>query len=262
MNFITKYTTLLLLPISALVSAEALTVEQIISKANIASYYAGDDGRAEARMMIVDQNGNKQMRQFSILRKDIEDEGQQKMLVIFSRPTDVKGTVFSVEKHIKQDDNRWLYLPALDLVKRISAGDKRTSFVGSHFYYEDVSGRNPNEDNFTLSETTDKLYILDATPKDPTSVEFAHYQVKIDKTTFIPLEATYFDQNNKAIRKMTVKKTQSIQGYETVVHSRIEQLSDGSFTEMQFRNVEYNLQLPAQIFTERSLRNPPIKWLK
>ncbi len=37
-------------------------------------------------------------------------------------------------------------LPDLDLVKRIAAGDKRTSFVGSHFLYEDISGRAVQED--------------------------------------------------------------------------------------------------------------------
>ncbi len=112
-------------------------VDALIKHAEKVAYYAGEDGRSQARMMIVDAQGRKQMRQFTILRKDVEDNGDQKMMVFFSRPTDVKDTVFRVEKHasVNQDDDRWLYLPALDLVKRISAGDKRTSFVGSHFFY-------------------------------------------------------------------------------------------------------------------------------
>jgi len=243
-------------------NAYALTVKEIISRANIASYYAGNDGRAEARMMIVDKNGNKQLRQFSILRQDIEDEGQQNMLVFFSRPTDVKGTVFRVEKHINQEDNRWLYLPALDLVKRISAGDKRTSFVGSHFFYEDVSGRSPALDTFTLLDSSEQFYVLKAVPNNPETVEFSYYQVHIDKNTFIPMTITYFNHNDKAFRKMTVKKTRNIQGFTTVIHSRMDYLSDGSFTEMQFRNVKYNLGIPNTIFSERSLRNPPNNWIK
>ena len=242
--------------------AEQLSVADIISRANIAAYYAGDDGSAQARMMIVDKNGNKQLRQFTILRQDIENEGRQNMLVVFSRPTDVKGTVFRVEKHIEQDDNRWLYLPALDLVKRISAGDKRTSFVGSHFFYEDVSGRSPQQDNFELLTTTKQHYVIQGTPKVPETVEFAYYQSKIDKQTFIPMEVIYYNAKQQAIRQVTVKKTQEIQGYTTVVHSRIEQLSDGSYTEMQFRKVKYNINFPDSIFTERSLRNPPPKWLR
>lgn len=243
-------------------SVQAITVNEIIDKSNLASYYSGDDGRAQARMVIVDANGNKQMRQFTILRKDKADLGDQEMLVFFSRPTDVKGTVFRVTKKVNSDDDRWLYLPALDLVKRISAGDKRTSFVGAHFYYEDVSGRNPAEDNFTLLSDKNDSYVIKAVPKNPQSVEYAYYHATIDKKTYLPMLVEYFDSKNNVMRKMQVLKVKEIQGIPTVLKSKITQMNDGSYTEMQFRNVKYNLGLPASLFSERSLRNPPKAWLK
>jgi outer membrane lipoprotein-sorting protein len=243
-------------------AADLKDVNAIIDSANLAAYYAADDGRAEARMVIVDASGNKQMRQFTILRKDQQDLGNQDILVFFSRPSDVKGTVFRVTKKVKSDDDRWLYLPALDLVKRISAGDKRTSFVGAHFFYEDVSGRNPQEDSFELIKTDDKYYQLKAIPKDANSVEFTSYTINIDKKTFLPMQVTYFNKKGKAIRTMEVLKVKNIQGYPTVMHSKITQLSDHSYTEMQFRKVSYDVGLPDSIFSERSLRNPPKKWLK
>jgi len=240
----------------------SVDVQDIINKSNLASYYAGDDGSAQARMIIVDAKGNKQMRQFTILRKDQEDLGNQDMLVFFSRPTDVQGTVFRVTKKVKADDDRWLYLPALDLVKRISAGDKRTSFVGAHFYYEDVSGRNPAEDNFTLISIDDDSYLIKAEPKDSSTVEYAYYQLAIDKETYLPMQAKYFDAQNKLIREMQVLSVKVIDGFPTVLHAKMTQLHDGSYTEMQFRNVKYNVGLPDSIFSERSLRTPPKAWLK
>lgn len=239
-----------------------LNVKQIIDKANLAAYYVGDDGSAQARMIIVDENGQKQMRQFTILRQDEKDLGDQNMLVFFSRPSNVKGTVFRVEKHIEQDDNRWLYLPALDLVKRISAGDKRTSFVGSHFFYEDVSGRNPNEDTFTLISENKDNYVLNAVPKNKQSVEFSSYTVTISKSNFLPVESIYFNQNKQAVRKMTVLDVKNIAGNPTVIKSRITDLSNNSYTEMQFRKVKYDIGLPKNIFSERSMRTPPKAWLK
>ena len=241
---------------------DLVDANEIITKANLASYYSADDGSAQARMIIVDAQGNKQMRQFTILRKDQADLGDQDMLVFFSRPTDVKGTVFRVVKKVKGDDDRWLYLPALDLVKRISAGDKRTSFVGAHFFYEDVSGRNPAEDNFTLLTTDDKFYTLKAQPKDKNSVEFDHYIVNVDKSTFLPMHVDYFNSQGKKTRTLEVLKTKIIDSFTPVMHSKITQHSDGSYTEMQFRKVKYNLGLPDNVFSERSLRNPPKKWLK
>lgn len=242
--------------------AQELSAEQIIDKANFAAYYAGNDGSAQARMIIVDENGQKQMRQFIILRQDEKDLGDQNMLVFFSRPSNVKGTVFRVEKHTKQDDNRWLYLPALDLVKRISAGDKRTSFVGSHFFYEDVSGRNPNEDSFSLLSEDENSYTIKALPKNKHSVEFNYYVINISKNNFLPTESTYFNESNQPIRKMTVLNVKDVAGNATVMKSRITDLTNNSYTEMQFRKVKYDIGLPKNIFSERSMRTPPKAWLK
>lgn len=260
-----RFSTLMVLFTTTALYANAKDLDnpnEIITNANLASYYAADDGRTEARMKIVDANGNKQLRQFTVLRKDAEDLGDQDMLVIFSRPTDIKGTVFRVAKKINSDDNRWLYLPALDLVKRISAGDKRTSFVGTHFFYEDISGRNPNQDNFTLESVNNQYYILKGEPKNPQSVEFSYYVAQIDKASFLPMKVNYFNAKNEKTREMEVLKTRLIDGFTTVMHSKITQLSDNSYTEMKFRKVTYNLGLPDNVFSDRSLRTPPKKWLK
>lgn len=258
----------LLLSLAALVAfsqtvAAEVDVQALIKKAELAAYYAGNDGRAEARMRIVDAQGRKQLRQFTILRKDVEDNGDQRMIVFFSRPTDVKNTVFRVEKHTaaNQDDDRWLYLPALDLVKRISAGDKRTSFVGSHFYYEDVSGRAINEDNFTLDSEDEQFYVLKAVPKNVSSVEFTHYVVSIDKKTFLPIKIDFFKDDTNYRRVETVQ-VEEIGGFPTVVRSKVSDLNSGGYTLMEFRNIQYDVGLPDNVFSERSLRTPPQKWLK
>ncbi|WNO08487.1 outer membrane lipoprotein-sorting protein [Teredinibacter sp. KSP-S5-2] len=243
-------------------TAAELTADQIVEKANLASYYAGADGRSQARMKIVDSQGRSQLRQFTILRKDIEDAGKQDFLVVFSRPADVRGTVFLVKKNPADDDNRWLYLPGLDLVKRISAGDKRTSFVGSHYFYEDVSGRAPIQDNHELVRQDDSHYYLKHTPKDKNSVEFSYYETAIDKSTFLPMKIDYFDENKKPIRSVEVDTVETVKGYPTVTQSKITDHKSGGYTLMQFRFMDYDLGIEESIFSERSLRNPPQKWLE
>lgn len=245
-------------------SSTEITAEQIISKAELAAYYAGNDGKTQARMMIIDEQERRQVRQFTILRKDVEDGGDQKMLVFFSRPADVSGMVFRVEKHndVSTDDDRWLYLPGLDLVKRISAGDKRTSFVGSHFFYEDVSGRSTKVDNFELLEQTDQRYILKATPKVASDVEFSYYKIQIDKNSYLPMLIEFYDASNTLYRKVETLETEMISGYVTVTKSKISDLKTGGYTLMEFRNISYDIGLPDSIFTERSLRTPPIEWLR
>ena len=234
---------------------------EIVERANIASYYAGDDGRSAARMMIVDGD-NRQRRQFTLLRKDINDGGEQRYLVVFSRPADIRGTVFRVEKRIGEGDDRWLYLPALDLVKRIAAGDKRTSFVGSHFYYEDISGRSIDLDDHQLVETTDEHYRIESTPKDPSNVEFARYLTWVDRETLLPMRTDYQRDSGEVFRRMEVTRVETIDGYPTGTEMRMSDLDSGGYTVTQFRFSEYNVGLPDDIFSERSLRNPPRDWLQ
>jgi len=233
-------------------------VNAIVNKANIMAYYQGDDGKAKVKMTITDKKGQTRLREFVILRKDIKEGGDQNFYVYFLKPSDVREMVFMVHKYsdVTKDDDRWLYLPALDLVKRIAAGDKRTSFVGSDFLYEDVSGRNLAEDTHELTDTTDKFYIVKNTPQKPDTVEFIYFNVSIDRGTFIPMKMEFFDKNNRLYRVIESQKIETIEGFPTVVKSLVSDLNTGSKTEMEFGEVKYNIGL-GDIFTERYLRKPP-----
>ena len=244
-------------------AAETLTdADEIVARANHAAYYAGDDGRSEVRMIITDGQGRQQRRQFTVLRRDVVDGADQQFLVVFSQPSDVRNTVFLVHKHIDRDDDRWLYLPGLDLVKRISAGDKRTSFVGAHYFYEDVSGRRPSDDSHMLVETTDEHYVLRHVPVDPQSVEFANYTTWIDRNTFLPMKIEYQNAAGTLYRRVDVLEVEDIDGHPTVTTSRVSDLVGGGTTDMQFRYIAYDIGLPEQAFTERSLRTPAREYLE
>jgi Outer membrane lipoprotein-sorting protein len=235
---------------------------EIVNRANLASYYAGNDGRSEARMIIRDAAGREQRRQFTVLRRNVEPGGDQDFLVVFSQPSDVRNTAYLVRKHAGADDDRWLYLPGLDLVRRVSAGDKRTSFVGAHYFYEDVSGRGPDEDTHELVDTTESQYVLRHRPKDPSTVEFVSYETWIDRETFLPMKIDYTNAAGEIYRRVEVLRVEDIEGYPTVTLSRVSDLSGGGQTDMQFRNIDYDLGLEESVFTERSLRNPPRQWLE
>lgn len=242
------------------------SVNEIVQKANHTSYYQGKDGRAQVSMTITDNQGRKRSRRFTLLRLNdntVDTDGNQKFYIYFHRPADVNKTVFMVWKNINKDDDRWLYLPALDLLKRIAASDERTSFVGSNFFYEDVSGRNISEDIHELVETTKNYYVLKNRPKNPETVEFSYYKVWIHRKTFIPVKIEYYDKSsNKKYRIYEALKVDTVQGYPTVIQSRMKDLRTKSETVISYSKVKYNVGLPEDIFTERYLRNPPKKYLR
>ena len=242
-------------------SGQDLTdVDEIVRRANLAAYYAGDDGSARVRMTITDAQGRSRTRDFAIVRRDVADGGDQDYAVLFSRPADLRNTVFLVRKHVGSDDDRWLYLPGLDLVNRIAAGDKRTSFVGSHFVYEDVSGRGLEADLHELVETTDTHYVVKNTPLDG-GADFTHWTVWIDKETLLPTRMDYVDETGEVYRRIEALEVEEIGGHPTVTTMRVQDLRSGGETVSEFSNVRYDLGIPEDVFTERTLRNPPRRWL-
>ncbi len=237
-------------------------VNTIVGKANNASYYGGDDGKARVKMVMTSASGSERSREFTILRKDKTDGGDQLFYIYFHKPGDVKKTVFLVHKKVDGDDDRWLYLPALDLVKRIAASDKRTSFVGSHFFYEDVSGRNLTEDEHVLEETTEDSYVISNTPKDPGSVEFSSYKMWVDKQTYLPMKAEYLDKQGELYRVVEALEVEEVGGIPTVTKARVKDIPSGGATVMNFSGVKYDVGLDESIFTERYLRKPPRKYIR
>jgi outer membrane lipoprotein-sorting protein len=239
-----------------------MSADDIAARASHMAYYQGKDGSSLANMVITDAQGRTRQRQMTILRFNIADNGDQKYYVYFYKPSDVKGMAYIVWKHPDRDDDRWLYLPALDLVRRVASSDKRSSFAGTNFLYEDVSGRSVGLDKHELVSEEEDSYLIKNTPKDADQVEFSYYQVRVDKKDFIPLKAEYYDKEGKLYRTVEAAEVKDVQGYPTIVKMVVSDLNSGSSTVADFSDVSYGVGLKDGIFTERYLRNPPAQWIK
>ena len=180
----------------------------------------------------------------------------------FRRPADVDNTTFLVWKKPGKDDDRWLYLPALDLVKRVSSADKRSSFVGSNFFYEDVSGRHVEAYDHKLLEANKTYYIIESTPKDKASVEFASSKMWIHRDSSVVVKVEYRDEKGEVYRTYEALAVEKVQGYPTVTKARMKDLRSKSETNVTYSEVAYDLDLPDDIFTERYLRRAPRKYMK
>ncbi|WP_054689410.1 outer membrane lipoprotein-sorting protein [Desulfosarcina cetonica] len=244
------------------------TADEIIHKANHMALYQGVDTQSKVSLTITDKQGRMRKRAFSSLRKNDDNlDRNQKYYTFFQAPADVRKMTFMVHKHadLEEDDDRWLYMPSLDLVKRIAASDKRTSFVGSDFLYEDISGRSPKDDFHELVDTTEEYYVIKNTPKKPDTVEFAHYIAHIDKKSFLPMKIEFFKNDGRAYRVIESLQVDAIKAkqngrpviYPTVTVSMAKNLESGSTTKMTVSDVRYNVGIRDDIFSERYLRRPP-----
>lgn len=200
-----------------------------------------------------------------MLRLDLEEGGNQKYYTYFKKPSDISRMTFMVHKTAEGNDARWIYIPAVDLIKPISADDKNSSFVGSDFTYEDVSGRHWTEDNHSLLEETEldgrAVYKIESIPREAYK-GFAKKISYIDKENFMPLKEEYFDKKGKQTRQFTAEKIEEIDGITTITVRRMDNLKKKSYTTVSFASIEYNVGLKEDIFTERFLKNPPRKYIK
>jgi hypothetical protein len=190
----------------------------------------------------------------------------------FHQPPDVRRMAFLVWKYPDKEDDRWVYVPALDLVRRVAASDARSSFVGSDFTYEDVSGRDVGSDTHRLladERVGDKdCYVVESVPKEP--VDYVRRVSWIDKTTFLPLKEEYYDLQEELVRVFSADKIEEIavgEGEErkifpTVTRRTMKDVKTWHRTEVAFTSVAYNVGLGDNIFSERYLRRPPRKWIQ
>ena len=241
------------------------SAEDIMKQSHLAYYYAGDDGVAEVTMRLVDKKGKERDREFVMLRLDVEEGGNQKYYTYFQKPTDVRRMTFMVHKTAEGNDKRWIYVPAVDLVRPISADDKNSSFVNSDFTYEDVSGRHWSEDNHTLKGDGEvngtACYVVESVPKEPYD-GFARKVTYIDKANMLPLKEEYFNDKDEQIREFTAEKVEEIEGNPTVTLRLMKDLKKNTHTYVEFSSIDYDTGLKEDIFTERYLKNPPRQYIK
>ncbi len=247
-------------------SSFAVTPDEIMKKSQAAFLYQGKDFKARVMMKLISKGGAERIRELTMLRKNYgESGGDQKYFMYFFQPADVKDMTFMVYKYPAKDDDRWLFVPAINMVRRIAAQDKRSSFVGSDFTYEDVSGRDIEDDTHALTKE-EKLgakdcYLIKSTPK-AADVDYSYKLSWIDKSTFLPLKEEYYDKRGELYKVFAADEIKDVKGFPTITKRTMKNLQSGHRTEVTYLKTDYNIGIEDSLFSERYLKQPPKKWIE
>lgn len=247
--------------------SHALTPEEVMKKAQAAFLYPGNDFKARVMMRLISSDGKERLREMTMLRKNFgEPGGDQKYFIYFYQPSDVRDMTFMVWKYPKKDDDRWLFIPALNMVRRIAASDRRSSFVGSDFTYEDISGRDIEDDAHSLvkeEKVGDRdCIVVKSLPRDEKGTDYAYKLSWIDKERWLPLKEEYYGKGGKLTRLFTADEVKEVSGFWTITKRTMKNLENGHRSEVVFQKVEYNLNVEDDLFTERFLKKAPKKWIE
>jgi len=215
------------------------------------------DFTANMLMILKNKNGQESNREMRIKTLEVEADGD-KNLFVFDNPKDVKGTAFLSFTHKFDNDEQWMYLPALKRVKRISSQNKSGSFMGSEFSYEDMS--NPEVEKYTYKWIRDEVYdgmesyVVESYPVDKDNSGYTRMLSWIDKSEYRFLKVEYYD------RKTSHLKTMTISGYNQYAgkHWRADEFNmvnhqNGKSTQIKFSNYTLMTGLDENDFTTNSL---------
>lgn len=164
------------------------------------------DAISRLRMILRNKQGQVSERELRIRVMETPDDGDRS-LSIFDSPADVKGAVLLTHAHRSEPDDQWLYLPALERVKRIAAQNKSGSFMGSEFSYEDIATQAIEKYSYQwLRDETcqgQDCHVIERRPLDKQNSGYTRQIIWLDKEHLRTLQIEYYDRKDSLLKTLT-----------------------------------------------------------
>ncbi|MDP6374490.1 MAG: outer membrane lipoprotein-sorting protein [Pseudomonadales bacterium] len=216
------------------------------------------DLQVNLTMILRTSRGNESRRALRIKQLEMPTDGD-KMLVVFDTPKQIRGTALLSFSHKVDQDDQWLYLPAMKRVKKVTSRNKSGPFLSSEFAFEDLTS--PEIQKYAYRYLRKEMlngvpcFVVERIPKD----EFSGYSrqvVWLDENEYRTLKIDYFD------RKSSLLKTLTFDAYERYLdrfwrpsRMMMENHQTRKSTELVWSNFRFRTGLDdARDFTTNSLR--------
>ncbi|MGB9892991.1 MAG: outer membrane lipoprotein-sorting protein [Candidatus Saccharicenans sp.] len=207
------------------------------------------DIQAEMVMVIKSSGGDEKRRDLVVWTKN-NPVGDDWRLMKFLAPADIKDLGFLV----LADDQMYLYMPEFQRVRRIASHNKKESFVGSDFSYDDL-GTSGFSAFFVpkFKEENERAWILELERKPGAKKQYAKIILTVDKATELPVRAELYDDSGQLF-KIETQENSRVGKYWIPTKFVMENVKAGSKTTLELKNVKVDQNLSAEIFTERNLK--------
>lgn len=199
------------------VNANALTGREIMEK--VRDRDDGDRSTSEMEMILIDKKGKNRVRKLKTYGRKQDKDTQS--LMFFLSPADVRNTGFLTYDYDEsgKDDDQWLYLPALRKTKRIAAGDKSGSFMGSDLNYSDMTTPDLDLYDYNMMKETEvkghKVWQIKAVPKSKDEAEKSGYSksvIFIRQDNYVMIRGVRWVHKKRRNKYLDVKKLEKIDG--------------------------------------------------
>jgi len=221
----------------------------------------GKDRRGVLTMTLINKSGGKRVRAITSYSKDYGND--KKSVMVFRQPADVKGTAFLSWEYDNpaKDDDKWLYMPAMKKVRRISGASKNEYFMGSDFTYDDMGDRNVDEDVHKLlgeeAVESHMCWKVESIPVDRDDI-YARKVVWVSKSANLVIKAEYYDKDG-LLKVYRVLDFSRIGGFWTVKHSEMQNVVRQHKTVLQFSSMQYDTGIDDAFFRVSAIERGGIR---
>lgn len=223
------------------------------------------DSTARSTFRLINAGGQQRVRETDGQTKLIAGTTDNRRLVNFLSPSDVRGTKTLLIEHSGGDDDIWIYLPAMKKVRRLVASNKKDSFVGTDFSYGDVIGHKVEDWNHAevRQESIDgrTCYVIESTPKRAEVADDTGYSRRvscIDKESYVALRGEIYDLSGALLKRTRAEEVQRVDDKNNryqPMKLTAENVQTGHKTIIEFANFKANGGVRDEVFTARALEN-------
>ncbi|RPJ59499.1 MAG: outer membrane lipoprotein-sorting protein [Acidobacteria bacterium] len=186
----------------------------------------------------------------------IWSEGTDKVLVRIEAPKKDQGT-----STLRVGDNIWNYLPKIDRVIRVPTSMMMASWMGSHFTNDDLvqESRLARDYDITIefegARNGVEVYEFLLMPRPQAPVVWGKIVYQIRKSDLMPVWARFYGEDGELKRRATFSDYQTMDGRLVPALMRMTpQDKPGEYTEMKYRELEFDVKISESIFSLKSLR--------
>jgi hypothetical protein len=221
----------------------------------------GDDRKSVLTMTLINKSGRQRIREVESFSKDFGKD--KKSVMVFEKPADVSGTAFLSWEYDDptREDDKWLYMPAMKKVRRISGASKNEYFMGSDFTYDDMGDRNVEEDTHTLlgEENVDghACWKIESIPVDPEDM-YTRKLLWVCKAADMVIKAEYYDKDG-LIKIYKALDFRQQGGFWTLLRSEMDNVSRHHKTIMAVASVQYDSGLSDNLFRVATIQRGVIR---
>jgi len=234
-------------------NAQELSADEIINKVN--ELMNQQSSKAIMTMTITTSSGQKRTFEYLTYSKD---KGE-KNLMIYMAPNRVKGQKMLM---LNNADDIWAYFVRTKRVRKLATHAKKQKMEGSDFSYEDMGGANSFITEFetkkTGTETKEgyECYKLELVKKPGSSSSYSKMIMWVIKENFVPIVIDYYDEDSpeRVEKSLLQQNIKEIDGIPTGMKIIMTNKNDDTNTIMEIKEIEYNIQIDDNMFTERGLR--------